>query len=71
MATITVTIPDTELPRVIAAFSTAYNWKPGVLDEEEFATAQVIEFIRATVYNVEQDAATVVSADVPTLDTMT
>lgn len=59
MATVTLSIPDAALPRVIAAFVGRYNW-PTTIDgvpnpetQAQFAKRMVAEFIRHTVRDWE------------------
>lgn len=61
MATITLTIPDAQLPRVRAALcSTA-----GLPDTNANAKQAVIDWIKATVHSVEYTAAVQAQPPVP------
>lgn len=57
MATMTVTVPDAALPRILDAFAAVYRWDPeSGLTKAEFARRQVAEFVRRTVIENEQPA---------------
>lgn len=58
MATITLDIPDDQVPRISDAFAAHYGWsvESGVT-ALEFARVQVIAFINATVQTYEIRAA--------------
>lgn len=65
MATLTFTIPDAALPRVVDAFATAYGYQaligdPPVANPEtrgQFMRRHVMEFIKNTVQAVEVNVA--------------
>lgn len=70
MATISVTIPDAVLPRVLDAFATAYNYnaeKDGT--KTAFAQAQVARFITEIIRANEADVAVKKARDAATTKT--
>lgn len=64
MATMTMTIPDAMLPRVVAAFAATHGYRatlpngdPNPQTPAQFARAQVANFIKHTVTNYESELA--------------
>ncbi len=66
MATITITIPDAQLARVLDTLSKAYGWKTSDGPKPAFVRAAVAEQLKKMVLQVERsEAESVAVAAVP------
>ena len=58
MATISFNIPDADMPRIVDAFASEYNYTDDVgMTRSQFARHQIIEHVRRTVLAAEAKEA--------------
>lgn len=60
MATITLTVPDAQVPRILAAMATDANPNPTAADVK----ARLIEYLKSVTKNYEREQAATATLDV-------